>query len=107
MPLHLRLDRDLVMLDHDTVLQAHHLDPQRRWDFDRPLAAVVQHPDSRQWGLRNDSSHAWQARLPDGTHIAVEPGRTVRLGVGLHIDFGFIHGTVGGHAALRSEGTSP
>ncbi len=40
LPFRLRLDRQIVMLNHDTHLFPHHLDPQRRYDLSQPWASM-------------------------------------------------------------------
>ncbi len=95
LPYRLRLGRDIVMLNHDTELFPHHLDPHRRYDFAQPLAAVRQHPQNPQvWGLHNRSSGKWVATAPDGTVRDVEPGRSVTLATGVKIHFGPMDGEV-------------
>lgn len=92
LPLHLRVGsagRAVVMLNHDTVLFPHHVDPGRLYDFSSPVAAVVRHPsDERVWGLQNCAGDAWTAVLPDGEERSVAPGSTVRLASETTIRFG-------------------
>jgi eukaryotic-like serine/threonine-protein kinase len=45
------------MLNPDTLLYSHHLDPGRRYDFSKPLAEMSQNPvRPGQWGLKNLSN---------------------------------------------------
>ena len=92
----MRIDRDdVVMLNHDTSLYPHHLDVQRRYDFDEPAAEVTQHPQNPKiWGLRNRSNQEWTSQTTDGQVNEVEPGKTVTLSPGLKIQFGSREGEV-------------
>lgn len=95
LPYRLRLGRDIVMLNHDTELFPHHLDPHRRYDFAQPLAVVRQHPQNPQvWGLHNRAPGKWVTTAPDGTVRDVEPGRSVTLAAGVKIHFGPVDGEV-------------
>ena len=96
LPPRIRIDQDdVVMLNHDTLLFHHHLDEQRPYDFDAPVAEVTQHPQNPQiWGLRNLSAQKWTSRNADGQVNDVEPGQSVRLSSGLRIQFGSREGEV-------------
>ena len=92
----MRIDRDdVVMLNHDTLLYPHHLNEQRRYEVDEPVAEVTQHPQNPQiWGLRNLSSQKWTSQNAEGEVNDVEPGKTVTLSSGLQIQFGSREGRV-------------
>ncbi len=96
LPPRIRIDRnEVVMLNHDTLLYPHHLDEQRRYDFDRPAAEVTQHPQNPQiWGLRNRSNHKWTSQTTEGQVNDIEPGKTVTLSPRLRIQFGNREGEV-------------
>lgn len=95
LPFRLRLGRELVMLNHDTRLFAHHLDPQRRYDYSQPLAAVQPHPQQANvWGLTNLSDSKWVMTAADGSVRDVEPGRSLSLANGVKIHFGLVEGEV-------------
>jgi len=95
LPFRLRLDRQMVMLNYDTRLFAHHLDPQRRYDLSQPQAAVQQHPQNPAvWGLKNLSAVKWVMTAPDGTVRDVEPGRSVGLANGVRVNFGAVQGEI-------------
>jgi eukaryotic-like serine/threonine-protein kinase len=95
LPFRLRLGRELVMLNHDTRLFAHHLDPQRRYDYSQPLAAVQPHPQQANvWGLTNLSDSKWVMTAADGSVRDVEPGRSLSLASGVRIHFGLVEGEV-------------
>ena len=41
------------MLNRDTKLYPHHINPHAEYDFSNPVAAVTLHPkDPKLWGLR-------------------------------------------------------
>jgi hypothetical protein len=83
------------MLNHDTQLFAHHVDDQRLYDFSQPVAAVTQHPqDPSIWGLKNLSGEKWVTTTADGAIQDVGPGRSVRLAVGVKVNFGKTEGEI-------------
>ncbi|MCY3711148.1 MAG: hypothetical protein OXG26_19845 [Caldilineaceae bacterium] len=95
LPPRMRIERDVVMLNHDTLLYPHHLDSRRRHDFDAPVAEVTQHPQNPQiWGLRNRSQQKWTSQPAKGQGNDVEPGQSVTLSPGLRIQFGSREGEV-------------
>jgi eukaryotic-like serine/threonine-protein kinase len=89
--------RQAVMLNHDTHLFPHHLDPERRYDFEAPLAALARHPsDPNRWGLKNLGQSHWVVTAMDGRLLDIEPGRSVGLDTGMRIDFGRVSGVLEG-----------
>ena len=91
----LRLGRQVVMLNRDTQLYPHHLDPDRRYDFSQPLAAVQQHPDDpSRWGLQNRTAEKWVMTRPDGQLRDVEPGRSAALAAGVRLNLGKVEGEI-------------
>ena len=96
LPPRMRIDRDdAVMLNHDSLLYPHHLDAERRYNFDAPVAEVTQHPQNPQiWGLRNRSTQKWTCHSADGQVNEVEPGKSVTLSPSLRIQFGSREGEV-------------
>lgn len=96
LPPRIRIGQDeVVMLNHDSLLYPHHLDEQRRYEVDEPVAEVTQHPQNQQiWGLRNLSAQKWISQNADGEVSDVEPGKTVTLSSGLRIQFGSREGEV-------------
>lgn len=96
LPFRIRIGRNVVVLNHDTRLFAHHIDEQRPYDFSAPLAAVARHPaEPDRWGLRNDSAQSWYLQNPaDLSPIEVPPGRAASLVNGLRINFGPSEGEV-------------
>ena len=65
--------RNLVVLNHDTRLYAHHL--ERNYDFETPIAEVDRHPsDPDRWGLRQPECRDLVGALPEGERT-IRPGR--------------------------------
>jgi len=94
-PPRLRIEKHIIMLNHDTQLFPHHIDPQNLYDFSKPVAAVNQHPkDPNIWGLKNLSDEKWVITLADGTIKDVEPGQNVMLAKGTEISFGKVKGEI-------------
>jgi len=91
-PLRISFGRDVVVLNHDATLTAHHL--RRNYDFETLVATFEQHPSQPdRWGLRNMSTTGWTARR-GGEQQAIRPGRAVTLRDQLHLDFGLREGVV-------------
>ncbi len=95
LPFRIRLGKHIVMLNHDTRLYPHHIEPQKRYDFSKPVAEVSRHPTNPNlWGLKNLSSERWVAEKPDGTIQEVEVGRSLTLASGTKIHFGSSQGEI-------------
>ena len=78
----------VVMLNHDTKLYPHHVDPNRPWDFSRPVAEVTRHPqDPGRWGLKNLTDGRWNFTPPGGAVADLDPGKNVPLANGTRINF--------------------
>ena len=83
------------MLNHDSVLYPHHIDPDRMYDFSCAVGAVTQHPTNKNiWGLKSLSDDKWVATLPDGTVRDVANGQSVPLVIGTHVLFGKSEGEI-------------
>jgi eukaryotic-like serine/threonine-protein kinase len=95
LPPRIRINREAVMLNHDTELFPHHVDGARLYDFSQPVAAVMQHPaDKNVWGLKNLSGEKWVGVTADGKVKDVEPGRSLLLSPGTKIQFGKTEGEI-------------
>ncbi len=95
LPPRIRIDDQIVMLNHNTKLYPHHVDVQKMYDFSQPVAEVTRHPkDPSIWGLKNLSGEKWVITSTDGSIKDVEPGRSVTLAVGIRINFGKIEGEI-------------
>lgn len=81
--------RRVVMLNHDTKLFAHHLNPDHPIEFDRPLAEMAQHPQNNAiWGLRNLSQTQWQYVSADGDTTEVPDGKSALVASGTKLMIG-------------------
>ena len=96
LPPRMRIDgKDVVMLNHDTLLYPHHFNAEHSYNFEVPVAEVTQHPKNpRVWGLRNHSEEKWTSQNAAKEVKDVEPGKTVALSSGLRIQFGRREGEV-------------
>jgi eukaryotic-like serine/threonine-protein kinase len=95
LPPRVRIGRNFVMLNHDTLLFAHHVDEERKYDFTKPIAAVTVHPaDPSIWGLKNLSVQTWSTTNKKGEVNDVSPGRSVTLALGTRINFGHAEGEI-------------
>jgi len=89
LPPRIRIDDDIVMLNWDTKLYPHHIDPDRMYDFTTPVAELAQHPrDPNIWGLKNIGPEKWVITTDTGDIKDVEPGRSTRLAAGIKVNFG-------------------
>ena len=85
----------IVMLNYDTKLYPHHIDPGRMYDFSTPVAEVTRHPQKPNiWGLKNLAIEKWVITLDDGTVKDVEYGRSMTLTPGVKISFGKREGEI-------------
>jgi hypothetical protein len=95
LPPRIRIAKNVVMLNHNTRLFPHHINPQQMYNFSRPVAEVTRHPhDPKIWGLKNLSGEKWNITVADGPVREVEPGRSVTLAVGTRINFGQTQGEI-------------
>jgi len=94
-PPRIRIEKQIIMLNHDTKLYPHHIDPQRIYDFSQPAASMNQHPkEPNIWGLKNLSAEKWVATTKEGTFKDIEPGKSVSLAGGTVINFGKVQGEI-------------
>ena len=95
LPPRVRIGKNFVMLNHDTLLFAHHVDEEKKYDFTQPVAAVTKHPiDPEIWGLKNISMQTWSTTNQKGEVKDVSPGRSVTLALGTRINFGHTEGEI-------------
>jgi DNA-binding helix-hairpin-helix protein with protein kinase domain len=95
LPPRIRIARNFVVLNHDTLLFPHHVDDEKKYDFTRPVAAVTRHPtDPNIWGLKNVSEQSWSSTNSRGEVKDVLPGRSVSLALGTRINFGHAEGEI-------------
>lgn len=93
LPMRLKLDGNVIMLNHDTQLFPHHVG--NLYDFSKPIAAVTKNPSNPNlWGLRNLSEKRWTATLRDGRMLEISPGKAVILEDRVKINFGGKEGEV-------------
>ncbi len=94
-PPRIRIEKHIVMLNYDTQLFPHHIDPQSAFDFSEPIAEVNPHPTNPGvWGLRNLSHEKWVTTSGDGSIKDVEPGQSVRMAKGTMINFSRTKGEI-------------
>jgi hypothetical protein len=94
-PPRIRIDKQIIMLNHDTKLFPHHVDSEQLYTFSQPIAEISRHPnDPNIWGLKNLSGDKWVSTTAEGAVKDVEPGRSVTLGRGTKINFGKSEGEI-------------
>lgn len=94
LPFRIRIQKQIVTLNHDRQLYPHHLDGAS-YDFSQPVATITENPKAPGlWGLKNLTGIKWVAGLPDGTMRDIEPGRSIALKTGTKIYFGNVEGEI-------------
>ncbi|MCP4347693.1 MAG: protein kinase [Desulfobacterales bacterium] len=94
-PPRIHIEKNIVMLNHDTQVFPHHTDPQTPYDFSKAVAAVSQHPKKPNiWGLKNLSHEKWVVTTKDGSIKDVEPGRSMTIAKDTEVNFGKINGKI-------------
>jgi DNA-binding helix-hairpin-helix protein with protein kinase domain len=94
-PPRIRIKQNVVMLNRDSGLYAHHIDDGRKFDFSQRVAVLAQNPQNPSiWGLTNLSESPWVATFPDASVRDIEPGRSIALARGLKINFGKVEGEI-------------
>lgn len=92
LPPRLRVDAQVIMLNHDTQLCGHHIGGSR-YQFEQILATVGQNPKQPNvWGLKNMGAEKWVATSRDGAVREVEPGRSITIASGTKVHFGQVEG---------------
>jgi hypothetical protein len=77
------------MLRHDAKLYPHHVDRSHPYDFSKPIAEVMIHPQQPHiWGLKNVGQTPWVATTRQGEVLDVAPGRNVTIATGTRVHFG-------------------
>ncbi|HSI84931.1 MAG: serine/threonine protein kinase [Candidatus Methylacidiphilales bacterium] len=94
-PFRLCVGRQTVVLNQDTRIFTHHVDPRKRNDFSTPVAELAQHPVRPEvWGLKNLSNTKWTTLGPNGKRLEVDPGRSVSIAYNTRIHFGTSEGVI-------------
>lgn len=94
LPPRIRIGTEVTMLNRDSALYPHHIDPDRKYDFSKPMACMNQNPKDGRWGLKNTGADNWTTTFPDGRIMDIEGGRSVPVAVGIKINFGKVEGEV-------------
>jgi serine/threonine protein kinase len=95
LPFRIRLNRSIVMLNHDSKLYSHHIEIGKETSFSLPIAEIAINPQNLgQCGLKNLGLSKWTFASLNGNIVDVDPGRTVALIDGLKINFGSTVGDV-------------
>ena len=94
LPPRIRVNENIIMLNHDTSLFPHHTG-EEMYDFSQPVAKVTQHPkDPSIWGLKNLSDEKWVMNTAESQMRDVNPGQSVQLKVNTRINFGKAEGVI-------------
>ncbi len=94
LPPRMRIDKNIVMLNHNTKLFPHHIN-NPSFDFSNPIAEVSQHPTNPSlWGIKNLGTEKWVCTTTNGELKDVPPGRNMPMEVGTKINFGKTEGEI-------------
>lgn len=95
MPARIKIGQEVIMLNNDTKLYAHHIISNEKYNFRKISARVEPHPfHQNTFGLKNLSAHPWQASLESGKSLTVLPNMHLTIQNGLKINFGDKFGEV-------------
>ncbi|NLJ39969.1 MAG: serine/threonine protein kinase [Candidatus Atribacteria bacterium] len=95
LPPRIRIEKNIIILNHDTKLYPHHIDNSKMYDFSQPVAELSRHPQNPNiWGIKNLSDEKWVSTTKDGSMRDVEPGKSVLLQIGTKINFGKKEGEI-------------
>lgn len=87
LPPRIRIGNDIVLLNHDTRLYAHHVG--QVGGIEEAIAEVVRNPQNPGlFGLKNLTLEAWTITKPDGGIVDVPPGKAAPILQGNKINFG-------------------
>lgn len=87
LPPRIRINGDIVLLNHDTRLYTHHVG--QLGGSEEVIAEVVRNPQNPSlFGLKNVTTEAWTITKPDGAIVDVPPGRAAPILQGNKINFG-------------------
>ena len=93
LPPRIKLSSQLIMLNQDTLLYAHHV--KGNFDFTTLVGKVSKHPTQpNRWGLTNASSENWTLTRKSGESVVIEPGKTAPLATDAKINFGPAEGII-------------
>lgn len=94
LPPRIRIDQNIIMLNHDTKLFPHHIS-NPLFDFSSPIAEVNRHPTNPNlWGLKNLTDEKWICTTATGELKEVEPNRSIPMTPGTKINFGKAEGEI-------------
>jgi DNA-binding helix-hairpin-helix protein with protein kinase domain len=89
----LRIGRQLIMLNHNTLITEHHL--RENFQYQTVLGKINKHPSQPgKWGLTNTGADNWVYTRLNGDTAVIEPGRTAPLAAGTRISFGTAEGVI-------------
>jgi serine/threonine protein kinase len=95
LPFRIKIDKSIIMLNHNTKLFPHHIDSKKKYDFSKPVAEVSRHPDNQNiWGLKNLSDDKWVMTDSSGNLKDIFSGKNCRLDNGVKIQFGNSEGEI-------------
>lgn len=95
LPYRMKIEKTIIMLNHDTKLYPHHISEKKQYDFSQPVAEITTHPkDPNIWGLKNLSDDKWVMVDNSGNLKEILPGQNCRLNNGIKIQFGTSEGEI-------------
>ena len=81
-------NKDIIMLNYNTKLYPYHINNNKKWLVEYPIAKVTQHPNKPSiWGLKNLGESVWNVTNSKGSTKKVPPEKSVVLAKGVKIEF--------------------
>ncbi len=88
-PARMRINNDVIILNKNTKLYAHHTEGIS-YNFSDVTAEISEHPVLKIPGLKNLSPDVWYITKPDQSIIQIPPKRSFALESGFSVKFGLI-----------------
>lgn len=95
LPLRMKINNQIVMLNHDSVIYKNQLDASSLMDYETPVARIEIHPKHPSvWGLRNLSEETWTYTTPANELREISKNGVIPIRSGQEINFGEIIGII-------------
>lgn len=105
LPPRLKINDEIILLNHDTVLNLSQIDSDQIMAFDKTVGRVEIHPTKPgNWGIRNLSDLEWQYEVTEDDVRGVPPGKIAPLINDATINFGGQKGRIRLGSKIKSGG---
>lgn len=94
LPPRLQVGNHFVMLNFNTQIFPHHINPSKIYDFSVPAGMITQNPENPSiWGLKNLTDESWEVNI-QGEARSIPAGRALKLTNNVHVNFGTSTGVI-------------